>query len=67
MKRPNTGIDVLTLLDTTLLHELLHTTPAGGLDDAGRLLGSYGWANILALKEKSAAKAIKNAGEHGVA
>jgi hypothetical protein len=56
---PNTAMDVASVLDNTLLHELCHTNAGGDLDDRGFLLGPYGWTNCVG---KLPEVALDNAG-----
>lgn len=53
-----TPIDLLSLWDKSMLHEMMHTKAAGLKDDVGGL-GGYGWKNCRKLSTKT--NAVDNA------
>ncbi|KAL8926990.1 MAG: hypothetical protein Q9172_001540 [Xanthocarpia lactea] len=43
-------------IDSTILHELTHTTQGGMTNDVGGTFGAYGWKNVLRMSQSAAAK-----------
>ncbi|KAK2748216.1 hypothetical protein FQN55_004492 [Onygenales sp. PD_40] len=59
---PSTAMDIASLFDNTVLHELFHTKWAGDMDDIGLLFDPYGWKNIVKMDKEIS---INNAGQLG--